>query len=60
MFYVLLTVHLHIIVEKKNQLDAQLILSIFRQPLRVLVYLGPSRGGTTVCIQQLVVIILFM
>jgi len=42
MFYVLLTVHLHIIVEKKNQLDAQLILSIFRQPLRVSVYLGPS------------------
>jgi len=31
-FYVSLTVHLHIIV-KKNQLDAQLILSIVHQPL---------------------------
>ena len=33
-FYVLLTVHLEIIVQK-NQLDAQLILSIFRQTLHV-------------------------
>jgi ribosomal protein S3 len=34
-FYVLLTVHLDIIVVKKNQLDAQLILSIFCQHLHV-------------------------
>ena len=32
--YVLLTVHLDIMVQK-NQLDAQLILSTFRQPLYV-------------------------
>jgi hypothetical protein len=38
---------------KKNQLDAQLILSIFRQPL-FRAYLDPSSGGTTLCIQQLV------
>jgi len=42
---------------KKNQLGAQLILSVFRQPLHVLGYLGPSSGGTTVCIQQLVLIL---
>jgi len=34
-FYVLLAVHLDVIV-KKNQLDAQLILSIFCQTLHVL------------------------
>ena len=39
-FYVSLTVHLEIIAVKKNQLDAQLTLSIFRQPLHVL---GTSR-----------------
>jgi len=33
--YVLLTVHPDITVVKKNQLDAQLILSIFHQPLHV-------------------------
>ena len=44
---------------KKNQLDAQLILSIFRQPLHVSAYLDPSSGGTTVCIQQLVLTIFF-
>jgi len=44
---------------KINQLDAQLILSIFRQPLYVS---GVSRSiirGTTVCIKQLALIILF-
>jgi hypothetical protein len=30
---------------KKNQLNAQLILSIFLQPLHVLGYLGLSSGG---------------
>ena len=44
---------------KKNQLDAQLNLSIFRQPLHVSGYLNPSPGGTCVCTQQLVLIILF-
>jgi len=44
---------------KKNQLDAQLILSIFCQPLHFWTYLGPSSGGKTICLQQLVLIILF-
>jgi hypothetical protein len=39
----------------KNQLDAQRIHSTFRQPLHVS---GPSSGGTTVCLQQLVLIII--
>jgi len=43
---------------KKYQLDAQLILSIFRQPVHGRAYLGPSSGGTTVSIQKLVLIIL--
>jgi hypothetical protein len=41
---------------KKNQLDAQVYfvnLYMFRA------YLGPSLGGTTLCIQQLVLINLF-
>jgi len=44
---------------KKNQPDAQLILSIFRQPLHVSAYLGPSSGGTSVHMQQLVLIFLY-
>ena len=44
---------------KKYKFDTQLILSTFRQPLHVRAYLGPSSGGTTVGIQQLVLIILF-
>ena len=43
---------------KENLLDAQLILSIFNLYM-FRAYLGPSSGGTTVCIQQLVLIILF-
>ena len=44
---------------KKNQLDAQLILSIYFVKLYMFrAYLGPSLGGTTVCIQHLVLIIL--
>jgi hypothetical protein len=39
-----------LIVVKKNQLDAQLIFSIFCQPVHVS---RPSSGGTTVGIQQL-------
>jgi hypothetical protein len=45
---------------KNNQLNAQLILSIFRQPLHVSGVLGPSSGATTVCIKQLVLLILFI
>jgi hypothetical protein len=41
---------------KKSQFDAQLILSTLHH---LLAYLGPSLGGTTLCIQQLVLIILF-
>jgi len=41
---------------KKNQLDAQLILSIFRKLYMFRAYLGPSSGGTTVCIQFLLII----
>jgi len=43
----------------KIQLDAQTILRIFRQPLHVSMYLGPLSGGTTICIQQMVLIINF-
>jgi len=43
----------------KSQLDAQRILSIFRQTYMFRAYLCPSSGGTTVCIQQLVFIIIF-
>jgi hypothetical protein len=32
---------------QKDQLDAQSILSIFRQPYMFRAYLGPSSGGTT-------------
>jgi len=44
---------------KKRQLDAQLILSIFRQPLHVSGVSRPSSGGTTICIQKMVLIILY-
>ena len=44
---------------KKNQLDAQLILRIFRQPPHVSGISRPIVRGTTVCIQKLVLIILF-
>jgi hypothetical protein len=43
---------------QKKQLDAQIILSTFRQTLHVSAYLGPSSGGKTVCIQQFVLIFL--
>jgi len=44
---------------KKNQLDAQLILSIFRQPLHVSGISRPIVRRYNVGIQQLVLIILF-
>jgi len=43
----------------RNQLDAQLILSIVRQPLHVSGVSSPIIRGTNICIQQLVLIILF-
>jgi len=53
-FHVLLTVHPELRV-KRNQL----ILSIFVNRYMFRAYLGPSSGATTVCIQQLALIILF-
>ena len=52
-FYVLLTMHPDIIVYK-NQLDAQLVLSVFRQPLHVSGVSRPvirryNRMYTTIC-----------
>jgi hypothetical protein len=44
---------------KKNHLDAQLILSNFVNLYMFRAYLDPSSGGTTLCIQQLGLIILF-
>jgi len=44
---------------KKNQLDANLFLVYFVNLYMFRAYLGPSSGGTSVCIQQLVLIILF-
>jgi len=44
---------------KKNRLDAQLIHSIFVNLYMFRAYLSPSSGGTTVCIQHLVLIGLF-
>ena len=41
----------------KNQLDAQLILSTFRQDVHVLGLFGPSSGGTTICIQLVLIIL---
>jgi hypothetical protein len=58
-FYVLLTVHLDIIVRRKTNLMHNLFLVYFFNPYMFRAYLGPSSGGTTVCIQQLVLIILF-
>jgi hypothetical protein len=57
--YVLLTVHLHIIVWIKTNLMHNLFLVYFVNLCMFRAYLGPSSGGTTVCIQQLVIIILF-
>jgi len=44
---------------KKNQLDTQLMTVYSVNLYMFRAYLGPSSGGTTVCIQQLVLIILF-
>jgi len=44
---------------KKSELDAQFFLVYFVNLYMFRAYLGPSSGGTAVCIQQLVLIILF-
>jgi len=44
---------------KKSQLDAQLILSIFRQPVHVSGVSRPIIRRYNLCIQQLVLIIIF-
>jgi hypothetical protein len=58
-FYVLLTVPLDIIVWWKTNLMHNLFLVYFVKLYMFRTYLGPSSGGTTICIQQLVLIILF-
>jgi hypothetical protein len=58
-FYVLMTVHPDIIVSRKTNLMHNLFVVYFVNLYMFRAYLGPSSGGTTVCIQQLVLIILF-
>ena len=58
-FYVLLTVHLDMIMLRQTNLMHKLFLVHFVNLYIFRAYLGPSSGGTTVCVQQLVLIILF-
>ena len=58
-FYVLLTVHPDIIASRKTNLMHNLFLVNFVNLYMFRAYLGPSSGGTTRRIQQLVIIILF-
>ena len=58
-FYVLLNVHLDIIVQRKSKLMHNLFLVYIVNIYMFRVCLGPSSGGKTVCIQQLVLITLF-
>jgi hypothetical protein len=58
-FCVLLTAHHDIIVKRKTNLMHNLFLEYFVNLYMFRVYLGPSSGGTTVCIQQSVLKILF-
>ena len=58
-FYVLLKVHVEYNPVKKTQLDAHLFLVYFVNLYMFQAHLGPSSGGTTACIQQLVLIIPF-
>ena len=58
-FYVLLTAHLDIIVERKANLMHNLFLIYFVKLYMFWVRLGRSSGVTTVYIQQFVLIILF-
>ena len=59
-FYVLLNVHLDIIVQRKSKLMHNLFLVYIVNIYMFRVCLGPSSGGKTVCIQQLVLIILVL
>jgi len=58
-FYVLLTVLLDIIVQRKTNLMHNLFLVHFVNLYNFRAYLRPSSGGTTICIQQLALIIVF-
>ena len=58
-FYVLLTVHLDTMVQRKANLIHKLFLVYFVNLYTFRAYLGPSSGGTTVCTQKLVLIVLF-
>jgi hypothetical protein len=58
-FIFLLTVHLDLIVEIKTNLMHKLCLVYSVNLYMFRAYLGPSSGGTILCIQQLVLIILF-
>jgi hypothetical protein len=49
----------HIIVQRKTNLMHNLFLVHFVNLYMFRAYLGPSSGGTTVCVQKLVLIILF-
>jgi len=55
-FYLLLTARLDIIVLKKTNLMHNLFLVYFVNIYMFRAYLGPSSGGKTVCIQQLVLL----
>ena len=57
-FMFFLTVHLDIIVQRQTNLTHNLFLVYFVNLYMFLACLGPSSGGTTTCIQQLVLIIL--
>ena len=59
LFYVLLIVHLDIIVKRKTNLMHNLFLEYFVNFYMFRAYIGPSSGGTTVYIQQFVLIIPF-
>jgi len=50
---------LDIVVQRKTNLMHNLFLAYFVNLYMFRAYLGPSSGSTTVCIQQLVLIILF-
>jgi hypothetical protein len=58
-FLYLLTVHLDRIVSRNTNFRHNLCLVYFVGLYTFRVYQGPSSEGTTVCIQQLVLIILF-
>jgi len=59
-FYVLLTMHLDIIMSRKTNFMHRLFLVYFVNLYMFRAYLVLSSGGTTVRIQQLVLIILFI